>query len=259
MKHLDIATELAKESGRIQMDNFGKVHQVEYKGVTNIVTEVDKKCEELIIDRIKKEFPTHSILAEESGKSGISSEYRWIIDPLDGTVNYAHGYPLFATSIALEYKKEIIAAAVFEPNRSELFSAEKGGGAFLNNGRIKVSKTSELQKALLDTGFAYNVSEGEVCNNVVHFASFLTSARAIRRDGAAAADLCYVACGRFDGFWELFLKPWDMAAGKLIILEAGGKVSSFDGSPFDLYGTEILASNGAIHSQMIEVLCRKQQ
>lgn len=286
MDTLDIAIELAKEAGQIQLESLGKVHQVEYKGVTNIVTEVDKRCEALIIGRLQKEFPEHEILTEETGyvaphplkrpphllsspsrgeelKEGVSImasdiRYRWIIDPLDGTVNYTHTYPLFAVSIALERKGEIILGVVFEPNRGELFVAEAGAGATLNDRRIKVSKTNELRKALLDTGFAYNIHEGEKENNVRHFVNFLMNARAIRRDGVAATDLCYVACGRFDGFWELYLKPWDIAAGQLIIKEAGGEVSAFNGSPLDIYGTEILASNGKIHGEMINVLTKSK-
>jgi len=257
MRYLDIAIELARESGRIQLEDLSKNHDIQYKGVINIVTEVDKKCETLITERLQKEFPKHDILAEEDSGRRIKSDYRWIIDPLDGTVNYAHGYPLFATSIALEYKGEVILGVVFEPNRNELFVAEKGCGATLNDRRIKVSETSELQKALLDTGFAYNIREGEKENNIKHFVNFLLKVQAVRRDGAAASDLCYVACGRFDGFWELYLKPWDIAAGQAIIKEAGGKVSTFNGDNLDIYGKEILVSNGKIHKQMINVLCQK--
>ena len=254
MNRLDIAIELAKEAGRIQMEEFGKVHKIEYKGKVNIVTDVDKRCESLIVDRIQKDFAGDDIFSEEGGGERRDSEWRWIIDPLDGTVNFTHGYPLFATSIAVEHKGEVVAAVVFEPNRGELFVAEKGSGATLNGRRINISKTDKLVKSLLDTGFAYNVQEGEKNNNLVHFANFLLKTRGIRRDGAAASDLCYVACGRFDGFWELYLKPWDIAAGQLVVSEAGGRVSSFDGSPLDIYGIEILASNGLIHKEMMEIL-----
>lgn len=258
MEPIYLAIELAKEAGHIQLKAMGAAHHIEYKGkgVANIVTEVDKKCEELIFGRIHKEYPSHEFLGEEGGLLKTKSEYKWIVDPLDGTVNYAHGYPLFATSIALEYKNEIILGVVYEPNRDELFAAQKGAGATLNGRRIRVSKTVELRKALLDTGFAYNVHEGEQRNNVNNFVNFLFKARAIRRDGVAASDLCYVACGRFDGFWELYLRPWDIAAGQLIVTEAGGRVSSFNGSPLDVYGNEILATNGALHEQMIEVLVK---
>jgi myo-inositol-1(or 4)-monophosphatase len=259
MKFIATAIEAAKEAGRLQIQALGKAHHIEYKGAANIVTEVDKQCEAIIVNRLRKEFPSHDILAEEGSDKNTNSDWRWIIDPLDGTVNYSHGYPLFAVSIALEHKGEVIAGVVFEPNRDELFSAEKGGGAFLNGRRISVSRTTELQNSLLDTGFAYNVHLGEKNNNLDHFADFLLKAQAVRRDGAAASDLCYVAAGRFDGFWELYLKSWDIAAGQLIIKEAGGKVSSFDGSPLDIYGKEIIASNGLIHEQMVKVLCQNKQ
>lgn len=254
MKHLETAIEIAREVGQIQLEGLGKIHQVEYKGKANIVTEIDKKCEKHIFDRLMKAFPTHDVLAEEGNNKKSASDYKWIIDPLDGTVNYAHSYPLFSVSIALEYKNEVILGVVYEPNRKELYTAEKGSGSTLNGRRIKVSEESKLERSLLDTGFAYNIHEGEVENNVSHFVNFLLKARAIRRDGCASSDLCNVACGRFDGFWELYLSPWDIAAGQLIITEAGGKVSSFNGSPLDIYGKEILVSNGKIHDQMIEVL-----
>jgi myo-inositol-1(or 4)-monophosphatase len=233
------------------MAGLGKAHEINHKGVANIVTEIDKKCEEAIISRIRKEFPTHAILAEESGRKDSSSEYRWIIDPLDGTVNYAHGYPLFCVSIALEKNGEVVLGVIYEPNRDELFVAEKGGGATCNGKKISVSRTAELKNALLDTGFAYNIHEGEREDNLDNFARFIRKTRAIRRDGAAGADLCYVACGRFDGFWELYLAPWDIAAGQLIVTEAGGRVSKFDGSALDIYGPEILATNGRIHEEMV--------
>lgn len=197
-------------------------------------------------------------MAEEGSGKRSDSEYRWIIDPLDGTINFAHGYPLFATSIALEHKGEVVLGVVYEPNHDELFVAEKGSGSTRNGGRIKVSETSELQKSLLDTGFAYNKEKKEQLNNAEHFVNFLMEVTALRRDGAAAVDLCYVACGRFDGFWELYLKPWDVAAGQLIVKEAGGMATAFDGSPLDIYGDEILTSNGLIHKQMMGVLRKRR-
>ncbi len=259
MKFLEFAKKLACDAAQIQMKHFGASHKVEFKGVADIVTEVDKKCERLIVSRIKKHFPDHDIVAEEGGGHLTGSPYRWIIDPLDGTVNYTHGYPLFAVSIALEYKGEVIVGVVCEPNRKELFWAQKGKGSRCNGKKIGVSKTTKLSNALLDTGFAYNVHEGEKENNLVHFADFLLKSRAIRRDGAASVDLCYVACGRYDGFWELYLAPWDIAAGQLIISEAGGKVSTFNGSKLDIYGKEILVSNGRIHGEMIGVLNAKKK
>lgn len=254
MGYLDIAIEAAKESGKIQLKYLNNVHHVEYKIGTDIVTEVDKKCETAIIARLKKEFHDHDILAEEGGGRRTRSKWRWIIDPLDGTLNFSKGYPLFATSIALEHKGDIVLGVIYEPNHDEIFIAEKGSGAVCNGRRIKVSETKELRNSLLDTGFAYNKKREEQLQNAGHFVEFLKVAAALRRDGAAAVDLCYVACGRFDGFWELYLKPWDVAAGQLIVKEAGGRVTSFNGSPLDIYGTEILASNGKIHGQMIRVL-----
>lgn len=253
-KPLNTAIDLAKEAGRIQMDYLGRKHQVEYKGAIDIVTEIDKRCEDLIVGRLQKDFPAHDVLAEEGSGRRKDAEWRWIIDPLDATVNYNHTYPFFGTSIALEHKGEIVLGVVYEPNADELFVAEKGSGAELNGKKISVSKEAILKHSLLSTGFAYNVAEGEQRNNLEYFGRFLMEARAIRRDGMASGDLCYLACGRFDGFWELFLKPWDLAAGVIMIREAGGRVSSFDGSDIDIYGTEIVASNGHIHQAMIDVL-----
>lgn len=246
------AIELAKEVGHIQMEGLGREHDVEYKGVVDIVTEIDKKCEKLIVDRIHKDFPSHDILAEEGSGNRKTADWRWIVDPLDGTVNYNHSYPFFGTSIAIEHKGRIIAGVVYEPNRDELFLAEEKGGAELNGKKISVSKEDDLHRSLLSTGFAYNVQEGEARNNLDLFAKMVMKAQALRRDGMAAGDLCYLACGRYDGFWELFLKPWDIAAGILIVREAGGRVTNFDGTDVNIYGTEIVATNGYIHQQVLD-------
>lgn len=253
---LDIAISAVKESGRIQKEWLGKDKKVELKGEINLVTEVDKKCEERVVEIIKEAFPQHNILTEETPMPEGSSSYRWIIDPLDGTTNYAHGYPCFCTSIALELEGESVLGAVYDPFLDELFTAQKGKGAFLNGERISVSETERLTEALICTGFPYDLRESPV-NNLDHFNNFIMEARAIRRDGSAALDLCYVAAGRFDGFWELKLNPWDVAAGKLIVEEAGGVVSNFAGGPLDIYGQETLASNGRIHGEMIGVLGRE--
>lgn len=255
---LQTAIDLAREAGSIQLEYLGRRHSIEFKGIINIVTEVDKKCEELIVGRIQKDFPSHDILAEEGLGKRKSGDYRWIVDPLDATVNYTHKYPFFGTSIALERKGEILLGVVYEPNRDELFVAEKGGGAELNSKKISVSEEGNLQHSMLSTGFAYNVQEGEQLNNIEYFGRFVMKTMAIRRDGMAAGDLCYVACGRFDGFWELFLKPWDIAAGVLIINEAGGKITNFGGSKIDIYGPDIVASNGHIHKAMLDVLNEKE-
>jgi len=250
-----IAIRAVEESGAIQREWLGKEKKIEFKGEINLVTEVDKICESRIIEIINKAFPEHNILTEETPMPEGSSPYRWIIDPLDGTTNYAHGYPRFCTSIALELEGEICLGAIYDPLLDELFTAHKGQGAFLNGERIAVSTTERLTNALICTGFPYDLRESPV-NNVNHFNNFIMEARAVRRDGSAALDLCYVAMGRFDGFWELKLYAWDVAAGKLIVEEAGGVVTDFGGGPLDIYGQEILASNGLIHEEMIGVLRR---
>lgn len=250
---IHVAVRVAKEAGAYQLDRLGKANQIEFKGEINLVTEVDKACEKLITDAISAAFSDHDILAEEGGGKRRDSEYKWIIDPLDGTTNYAHGYPLFCVSIALEYKGEIVMGVVYEPNRDELFIAEKNQGATLNDQKISVSRNKTLQESLLVTGFAYNIRETKN-NNLNHFENMLMKARAVRRDGVAAVDLCYVACGRYDGFWELNLFPWDVGAGYLLIQEAGGRVTNFKGDPFSVYAKDILATNGMIHDEMIQVL-----
>jgi myo-inositol-1(or 4)-monophosphatase len=250
---LAIAIRAVKESGKIQGEWLGKDKKVELKGEINLVTEVDRICEGRIIEIIKEAFPEHNILTEETPMPQLPSPYRWIIDPLDGTTNYAHGYPCFCTSIALELEGEIFLGAVYDPLLDELFTAQQGQGAFLNGERITISTTKLLTEALICTGFPYDIRESPV-NNVDHFNNFIMEARAVRRDGSAALDLCYVAMGRFDGFWELKLNPWDVAAGKLLVEEAGGVVTDFRGGPLDIYGQETLASNGRIHEEMIRVL-----
>lgn len=253
---LKVAIRAAKSSGTIQQKALGKRHHIQFKGEINIVTEVDKACEAKILRMIHQKFPDHDFLCEESGtrQSGKSpSDFKWVIDPLDGTTNYAHGYPLFCTSMGLEYRGCVIAGVVFDPNRNELFSAVRGGGSFLNGKKIRVSQVSPLKRALLVTGFSYNLRIKRD-NNMDRFKRFLMAAQAVRRDGVAAIDLCYVACGRYDGFWELDLWPWDTAAGRLILEEAGGQVTRFDGAPYTIYDKQILASNGKIHKSMIDVL-----
>jgi myo-inositol-1(or 4)-monophosphatase len=252
---LDIAIRAARESGAIQRDWLGKDKKVELKGEINLVTEVDRICERRIVEIIKEAFPEHNILTEETPMPEGASPYRWIIDPLDGTTNYAHGYPCFCTSVALELEGEIVSGAIYDPLLDELFTAQQGEGAFLNGERISVSTTERLTEALICTGFPYDVRESPV-NNLDHFNHFIMEAQAIRRDGSAALDLCYVAMGRFDGFWELKLNAWDVAAGKLLVEEAGGIVTDFRVGPLDICGQETLASNGRIHEEMVGVLGR---
>jgi myo-inositol-1(or 4)-monophosphatase len=250
---LNFAIRVAKDAGRLLRDRVGTRIDIDHKGAINIVTDVDLASEKLIREAINTYYPRHEILAEEGGLSESGSEYRWIVDPLDGTTNYAHGYPFFCVSIALECKGEIVLGVVYDPMRDEIFSAERGGGAALNNRPVHVSKTAELMQSLLSTGFPYDIKTSKL-TNLDHWANFAMNAQALRRDGAAALDLCYVACGRFDGFWELNLSPWDTAAGALIVTEAGGRVTNFIGGAFSNYKPEIVASNGLIHDRMLEVL-----
>ena len=250
---METAVNVATEAGRLLKTNLGRLHSIEMKGAIDVVTEMDIRAEELIIKILRGVFPTFGILTEESGERAASSEYRWIIDPLDGTTNYAHGYPVFCVSIALEKNGETILGVVYNPMLAELFTAEKGRGACLNNRKIQVSSTTKLNNSLLATGFPYDIRTSSN-NNINYFTNFAVRVQAIRRAGSAALDSCYVACGRFDGFWELKLKPWDVAAGGLIVKEAGGILSDFKGGPFSIYSHETVASNGIIHKQMIEVL-----
>lgn len=251
---LHIAIEAAREAGKFLKYSVGKVKSVEMKQgeERNLVSEIDKASEAKIISIIKRHYPNHSILAEESGGSG-SSDYRWVIDPLDGTTNFLHGLPLFCVTIGLEYKGEIIAGVVYDPNLDEMFTAEKGSGAYLNGKRMRVSKSAELINSLLVTGFPYDIA-GNPDHAVEHFVNFLMRGQGIRRLGSAALDLSYVAAGRFDGFWEVNLNPWDMAAGILFVREAGGMVTDFGGKQSDIYTKQALASNGVIHSAMLDVL-----
>jgi len=252
---LNFAIETAREAGHVLLEKFGKRIDISRKGETNLVTEADLAAEALIIDRIRSKFPKHSLLAEESGHTASidgHSAWRWIIDPLDGTTNFAHGYPCFAVTMALEHEGEIVVGVTYDPTRDEMFAAERGRGASLNNKPISVSESPILKDALLVTGFPYEMTRRE--DLARHLTSFLLNARGVRRDGSAAIDLAYVACGRFDGFWEDGLNPWDVAAGILLIEEAGGKISDYQGRDCSHHKPPLCASNGLIHSQMIEIL-----
>jgi myo-inositol-1(or 4)-monophosphatase len=253
MNAKETAVRAAKKTGRMLAEHLGKAGKVEFKGAVDIVTEMDRRAESLIIDEIRKDFPEHGVLTEESRELKSGSGFRWIIDPLDGTTNYAHGFPTFCVSIAFEEAGTVKLGAVYNPMLDELFLAEKGGGAFLNGLKIRVSGTDSLDKSLLATGFPYDIRVSEK-NNLDHFTAFATRVQAIRRAGSAALDLSYTACGRFDGFWEMKLHPWDVAAASLIMEEAGGTVTDFNNGPFSIYSDECLASNGLIHDQMLKVL-----
>lgn len=251
---LNFAIQTAREAGQILLEKFGRKINISLKGDINLVTEADLASEKLIIERIKSYYPKHSILAEESGNAVVSgdSSWKWIIDPLDGTTNFAHGYPCFCVTLALEHEGKIVLGVTFDPTRNELFATERGQGATLNNKPIRVSETEKLGDALLVTGFPYNFKQKD--NFARSLTNFLLQSRGVRRDGSAAIDMAYVACGRFDGFWEEGLNPWDVAAGVLMIEEAGGRISYYDGSPFSVYAPPICASNGLIHEEMLQVL-----
>ncbi len=252
---LAFSQRVATEAGAILKRGFGRRLSIDYKGRIDPVTDYDLRSEQYIVSRINRAYPGHEILAEEGGRGNDSSEHRWVIDPLDGTVNYAHGFPIYCVSIALEYCREIVCGAVFDPERDELFSTGKGLGARLNRRKIHVSRERKLERALLATGFAYDIGTSKQ-NNLGLFARMAKQAQGIRRPGSAAIDLCWVASGRIDGFWELKLHPWDTAAAKLLIVEAGGRVSRVDGSPYSIYDRDLLASNGALHVPMMRVLDR---
>ena len=252
---LNFAIQTARDAGHVLADRLGRALQVSNKGDIDLVTEADLASEKLIIERIKSYYPRHAILAEESGDTDVipgQSEWKWIIDPLDGTTNFAHTYPCFCVSIGLERNGVIELGVIYDPMRDELFAAERGQGATLNDRRIRVSTVDDLNAAMLCTGFPYNVRERP--DFARHFANFTMAAQAVRRDGSASLDLAYLACGRFDGFWEEGLRPWDIAAGVLLIEEAGGLVTDFRGGPIDLYKPEVLATNGLIHDAMRRVL-----
>jgi myo-inositol-1(or 4)-monophosphatase len=250
---IDFTMQTARDAGRMLVERFGRRLQVAHKGEVDLVTEADLAAEAFIVERIQTHFPRHTIFAEESGftnarETKIDSEYKWIVDPLDGTTNYAHAYPCFCVSIALERKGETIIGVIYDPLRDEMFAAERGAGATLNGRRIKVSNVTELRRALVCTGFPYNPHGVEEFAR--QFLNFLKHAQSVRRDGSAALDFCYVAAGRFDGFWEDGLNAWDVAAGALIVQEAGGRVTNFEGDALDIYKPKVLASNGCIHEAM---------
>jgi myo-inositol-1(or 4)-monophosphatase len=249
-EYKDLAIKAAQTAGKILMDHLNRGVKMGYKGKFNVITEVDHLSEETIVRMIHGQYPRHQIIAEEGHGKGKSAKIRWLVDPLDGTTNYAHGFPSFCASIGLEVNGEVILGVVYDPFHEEMFFAEKGEGTFLNNRPITVSKIEKLKDSLVVTGFNWR----SLRKNLQHFNSFSLRAQGVRRTGSAALDLCYVAMGRFEGYWELMLSPWDMAAGSLIVTEAGGKVTNCRGGSFSIYSKQILATNGRIHNEMIEVL-----
>ena len=250
---LEFAIQLAFESGRIQKKYFQKALSISHKGEINLVTNVDVECQSRIIELIAEHFPDDEVISEEKTNVYETGKNRWIIDPLDGTTNYAHGYPFFCTSIGYEVDGEIIVGVVYNPIADEIFFARKGDGSFFNGERMSVSKVSDMKQALLSTGFPYDIATNPQ-NNINQWTAFLFRAQGLRRDGSAGLNLSYTAAGRFDGFWELKLSPWDMAAGVLIVTEAGGTVTSLRGETFNLYRGGIVASNGLVHQEMVSVI-----
>jgi myo-inositol-1(or 4)-monophosphatase len=243
-----------EESGKILKEYMDKDFVIESKDIiSNLVTEVDKRSESKIIEIIKTEFPTHNILSEEIGAINDVSDVKWIIDPIDGTINYAHGIPICCVSIGVEKAGEIIMGGIYNPFSGELFFAEKGKGSYLNDKKIRVSEESVFEKSLLVTGFPYNT--GNNPNKPVDvFSAIVNMDIPVRRLGSAALDICWTACGRFDGFWEYNLNAWDVAAGYLILTEAGGVVTDFNGGKYSVYNKEILATNGKIHSNILDII-----
>jgi myo-inositol-1(or 4)-monophosphatase len=252
------ASQIAREAGALLRDYYRRGVTAEYKGDVDLVTEADRASEKLIVERLHAVFPEHGVYGEEGTRSLIDSEYRWYIDPLDGTTNFAHGFPVFCISMGLERRAsslasdadgEMVAGVIYDPLRDELFAAEKGLGAYLNGSRIHVSKTAELAEALIATGFP---SRKRHDNPNIHFYhEFTLRSHGVRRAGAAALDLAYTACGRVDAYWEFNLNPWDTSAGALLVTEAGGTMTGFDGSPFKLDSREILATNSLLHKEML--------
>ena len=248
-EYLAAMAAIAREAGALLMGYFDRHIKIEYKGDADLVTAADRKSEALIRERIRQTWPGHDVMGEEEGLRDTGSEYRWYVDPLDGTTNFAHGFPVFCVSMGLQHRDRMIAGVCFDPTRNEMFAAERGKGAFLNDKPIHVSKVANLAESLVGTGFP---SHKRHKNPNIHFYHQITlRTHGVRRAGSAALDLCSVACGRLDGFWEFNLNPWDTAAGVLIVEEADGRVTDFEGDAFQLNSRETLASNGLIHDALV--------
>ena len=249
--YLETAVDIAREAGALLSTYFERRIAFELKGDFDLVTEADRASERLVVERLRSHFPSHSIVAEEGGGHEGSSGYRWYVDPLDGTTNFAHGYPVYNVTMGLELDGEMLVGVVFDPNRQEMFSAERGAGAYLNNRRIRVSAANRLEDSLVSTGFP---SRKRHLNVNIHFYHQMAMAtHGVRRSGSAAIDLANVACGRLEAFWEFGLNPWDMAAGILLVTEAGGRCTDMKGGPHTLIGPHLLTDNGAVHQQILDL------
>ena len=252
MPYLEKAVEIAREAGALLANYFERRVAFELKGEFDLVTEADRASESLVVERLRAHFPAHGIVAEEGGGHQSPSEYRWFVDPLDGTTNFAHSFPMFNVTLGLERAGELVAGVVYDPLRQEMFTAERGAGAYLNNRRIHVSKAATLADSLASTGFPSRKRHHNV--NIHFYYQLAMASHGVRRTGSAALDLAYVACGRLDFFWEFGLKPWDMAAGTLLVQEAGGRCSDMKGAPHNVVASEhLLADNGALHGQVLEI------
>jgi myo-inositol-1(or 4)-monophosphatase len=252
MPYLETAVEIAREAGALLANFFERRVGFELKGEFDLVTEADRASEKLVVERLRSHFPAHAIVAEEGGGHTSASEYRWFVDPLDGTTNFAHSFPMFNVTLGLERAGEVIAGVIYDPMRQEMFTAERGSGAYLNNRRIRVSQTRSLGDSLASTGFPSRKRHHNV--NIHFYYQLAMASHGVRRTGSAAIDLAYVACGRLDFFWEFGLKPWDMAAGTLMVQEAGGRVSDMKGSTHTVTASDhLLADNGILHEQVLEI------
>ncbi len=252
-----VLIEAIREAGSLLAENFGRPQEIEYKGAVNLVTAMDRAAEDLILSRLKAAFPEDDVLTEERDPQARRSENLWIVDPLDATSNYAHGFPMFCVSIAFEQKGRVRLGGIYDPLREELFLAQQGKGAALNGAPISVSSIPHLDRSLIATGFPYDKRESPI-NNLDHFQRFALRAQGIRRAGSAALDLAYTAMGRLDGYWEIKLSPWDVAAGALLVQEAGGRVTDFSGGENFIYSGEIVASNGRIHQEILVTLSESE-
>jgi myo-inositol-1(or 4)-monophosphatase len=248
---VDPAVEIAHEAGALLNSLFEGTIEIHYKGPMDVVTEADRRSEALITERLSQRFPGHAIVAEEGGGHRSQSDFCWYVDPLDGTTNFAHRFPVFCVSLGLARRNEVIAGVIYDPVHKELYAAEAGGGAFLNGRRLSVSKIENLAEGLVATGFPPYASDHEL--NIQYYFRFTRACHGVRRAGSAALDLCSVAAGHFEGFWELKLNPWDKAAGVLMVMEAGGRVTDLSGGPFKLLANEVFASNGLVHDAMLQI------
>jgi myo-inositol-1(or 4)-monophosphatase len=249
--YLSVAVEIAREAGALLAELSTQPLDIGYKCRADLVTVADRRSEALIVGRLHERFPEHAIVAEEGGNHRSSSDYCWYVDPLDGTTNYAHGFPVYCVTLGLAHRGEVIAGVVYDPTHNDLYTAERGAGAYLNGHRLHVSRTEKLSESLVATGFPPFATNHDL--NVQFYFRFTELSHGIRRAGSAALDLCCVAAGRFDGFWEMKLNPWDKAAGTLLVTEAGGRVTDVQGGAFQLLGDDVFASNGLVHDQMLEV------